>query len=381
MGGAHEAMEHAEHIGHAAHGHGGDGEGHKGPGKGVGITMALLGVMLALCAAMVGAERTEFISTVVEQSNVLNEGQAVSTKYRLALSELEQTYAVTPSRKHTEQYAKDVDALPMKPEYAELTNAIKFSTKELVQLLTPRKTEVKSFIDTIERYAEERKEVREWGDAFAPEARAHFEAAEWYEKAQLASEIGIVIASVALLMASRPFWFISLVFGTGCAFLLVFTWFRTHQALEKTCDEGDEEHGRPPAVEIDWEVPDEHAEKKPEGNVCIPGAKQRLHHEEHTYKAFRSRWVEVGAERKHVSLVKLADDAVLCRVVRRFDIENSVSCQDINDAMDKLETGQLEVHGAHGGHEMHLAHDAHSGGQAPAPSPSSSAHEAPAPHH
>ncbi|MEO8800799.1 MAG: hypothetical protein ABI551_23110, partial [Polyangiaceae bacterium] len=55
-----EQMEHAGHAGHSGHGHGGGG-GHDagGPGKAIGITMALLGVMLAFCAAMVGSERTE----------------------------------------------------------------------------------------------------------------------------------------------------------------------------------------------------------------------------------------------------------------------------------------------------------------------------------
>ena len=46
-----EFVEHMEHAAHASHeGHGGS----KNLGKYIGITMALLGVMLALCAALVG---------------------------------------------------------------------------------------------------------------------------------------------------------------------------------------------------------------------------------------------------------------------------------------------------------------------------------------
>ena len=44
-----------EHIEHAAHG----GHGGSGPARYIGITMALLGVMVAFCSAMVGAQRTE----------------------------------------------------------------------------------------------------------------------------------------------------------------------------------------------------------------------------------------------------------------------------------------------------------------------------------
>ncbi|MGH7328856.1 MAG: hypothetical protein ACREJX_10960, partial [Polyangiaceae bacterium] len=61
MSGAHEI---AEHIEHAAHG----GHGDKGVGRMAGITMAILGVMLALCSAMVGGQRTDVIATMVEQS-------------------------------------------------------------------------------------------------------------------------------------------------------------------------------------------------------------------------------------------------------------------------------------------------------------------------
>lgn len=39
---AHELVEKIEEAGHAAHG--------GGPGKAIGITMAILGVMLAFCA-------------------------------------------------------------------------------------------------------------------------------------------------------------------------------------------------------------------------------------------------------------------------------------------------------------------------------------------
>jgi len=364
MGGAHEALEHAEHIEHAGHGEHDEGGGHKGPGKGVGITMALLGVMLALCAAMVGAERTEFISTVVEQANVLNEYQAASTKYRLLMSELQQTYAVTPSRKLTEEYAKQIDALPMKPEHAELLGAIKFSTKELVALLTPRKHEVKGFVDTVDRFGEERAKAKAWADSFTPEANAHFEASEWYEKAQLASEIGIVIASVALLMASRPFWFASLAFGAAGLALIGFCWFKTHQAIERKCDA---------SAEVDWstaEVGEHHG--KQETKACVPGAKQRILHAEEVYTTFRARWVEVGAGKKHVAVRELTDEGMLCRVLDRFGIEGAASrCGDTLHAMDGLESGELEVHGseeeAHGAAQHAPAHSAAPGESAPAP--------------
>ncbi len=60
------AREHSEHIAHAGHGdHGTDSK----LSTHVGITMAILGVVLALCAAKVGAERTELVHSLVEQQN------------------------------------------------------------------------------------------------------------------------------------------------------------------------------------------------------------------------------------------------------------------------------------------------------------------------
>src|ERR1051326_5294879 len=56
--GAHEALEHSEHAAHAgAHG-----------GKHMGVTMAVLGVLIAFCAAMVGSQRQELMTTLLDQS-------------------------------------------------------------------------------------------------------------------------------------------------------------------------------------------------------------------------------------------------------------------------------------------------------------------------
>src|SRR5262245_56092256 len=89
MSGAHEMLEKMEHAGHAGHAEG----GHGGPGKMIGITMALLGVMLAFCAAMVGSARTELIRATVEQANLWSIYQAESTKYRVMEADYEMLHA------------------------------------------------------------------------------------------------------------------------------------------------------------------------------------------------------------------------------------------------------------------------------------------------
>lgn len=58
-----EKIEHASHPPEAAH------HGSSASGTLIGVTMAVMGVMLAICSAMVGAERTSLIETMVLQSN------------------------------------------------------------------------------------------------------------------------------------------------------------------------------------------------------------------------------------------------------------------------------------------------------------------------
>ena len=90
-----EAIELLEHMEKAGHGGGhGHGDGKAGPQKAIGVTMALLGVMLALCAALVGSARTQLIKTTVEQSNKWGVYQSESTKFRVIEADVEMLHAL-----------------------------------------------------------------------------------------------------------------------------------------------------------------------------------------------------------------------------------------------------------------------------------------------
>src|SRR6267154_1286091 len=90
--GAHQTLEHSEHISHAGHG-GHDDHGGSKLGTYVGITMAILGVLLAFCAAKVGGERTELVQTLVEQSKAHAQYHAQDVKHRVAVIALQQLHA------------------------------------------------------------------------------------------------------------------------------------------------------------------------------------------------------------------------------------------------------------------------------------------------
>ena len=237
MSGAHEV---AEHIEHAAHG----GHGDKGVGRLAGITMAILGVMLALCAAMVGGERTNLISTMVEQSNTYGKYQAQRMKFRMTMTELATLHALSPS--HTE-LARFEDVLAamhppaQKPGERDVEiDAIGESTKALVAILQPRTIDIERTLAAAKRYNEQQEAARAWAESYDEAVESHFEASEHYEWGQLAAEIGIVIASVALLLSNRKAWLVSVAAGGVCVVALASTFVTTrahlHHADEAIAD-------------------------------------------------------------------------------------------------------------------------------------------------
>jgi hypothetical protein len=239
MGGATEMLEKMEHAGHAGHGgHGDDHGGGHGPGKMIGITMAILGVLLAFCAAMVGSARTEFIAAMVEQTDAGDEYQAVLVKHRIAMSQLRLLHAITPSQEEIHAFEKQLGGIHSRSgkedteDTAELKQAIELSTKELASIITPDPEDELDFVELVREYDEEAEVTKKWTDSYDEIVHAHFEASEHYEWAQLASEVGIVIASIALLLSSRAVWLGSVILGLACFGIIGWTYASTKTHLE-----------------------------------------------------------------------------------------------------------------------------------------------------
>jgi hypothetical protein len=199
MSEAMEALEHAEHASHAAHG----GDHGKAPAKLIGLTMALIGVMIAFCAAMVGGERNELTRTMIEQTQANADASSASIKFRLIMLELEKQRGVPATAA-----AATASPSPVLPRFMALYND----------------------------YSKERKVSKEWADSYGPMIQAHFEGAEGYEHAQLIAEIGIVLASLGVLLSSRPAWFISLVFAAVCVVQLGRTFVHTRTEVNEASE-------------------------------------------------------------------------------------------------------------------------------------------------
>jgi hypothetical protein len=231
----HELAEKIEHAHHSSQ-HPGDGHG-GGPSKQIGITMALLGVLLAFSAAMVGSQRTELIKSMVLQSSKWGLYQAETMKFRVLQADFELLKSISPKK---EEIAKVEATLREKrrssgakddEDTAELKDLIASATEDMADLLTPDQSELTRFRKMSREFERDMHEAKEDADAYDLSIDAHQEAAERYEWAQLAAEIGIVIASIALLLGSRKVWAVSIVLAAICTGALSVTYVRTAHAL------------------------------------------------------------------------------------------------------------------------------------------------------
>jgi len=161
--------------------------------------MALIGVLIAFCAAMVGSERNELTRAMIRQTQAHSDYTSASAKYRLVLIELEKQHARVAS-------ARD--------------NPGGWSP-------------VQRFVELASDYSDERDLSKKWAESYEPLVEAHFDAAEGYEHAQLIAEIGIVTASLAVLLASRAAWLVSLLLSAACVLQVGRTYLPTrHEVLE-----------------------------------------------------------------------------------------------------------------------------------------------------
>jgi Domain of unknown function (DUF4337) len=233
-----EMLEHAEHAAHGGHGDHGGGNA----GKMIGLTMAILGVLLAFCAAQVGAARTELIKTMVEQTNANAEQQAQSTKYRMLFSQLEQLRAIAPTNEQVADLHKKLDTLKAAahPEQADAVAGAVLVGVGVSEMIQPTPQPLARLIGLTRKAGYKTGLAHHWTEAFEPAISAYSNQAEGFEHGQLCAEIGIVLASIALLMQNKKAWGGSIALGVLCAGLVGFTFVTERpklHAAEATIEE------------------------------------------------------------------------------------------------------------------------------------------------
>jgi hypothetical protein len=157
--------------------------------KAFGITLALIAILVALCAAMVGSERNQFTRAMLEQTQAHDAFTAASTAMRIGSLELDRQRTGFESNQDSEN--------------------------------------VPSAASRFFGLSRERDLAKEWDDSYSPVITAHFAAAESCHQAQLLAEIAIVTAALALFFASRPAWFASVILSCLSLGLFVYTIIHT----------------------------------------------------------------------------------------------------------------------------------------------------------
>jgi hypothetical protein len=235
-------MEHAAHGGH-------DHAAQHGPALGlgmlVGITMAMLGAMLAFAGAKVGGERTELVKTMVEQEHAHAKYQAQDIKHRTAVIALRQVHAaIAPTALATfESDLKKLEAdsgtndkggrQPNDKDTAAAVAAVRVLGQNIIREIAPKPDDVLLLANTVDRYYGESQAADEWVKSYDPAIEAHSKSQERYELAQLAAEFGIVIASIALLLKHRLPWFLAIALGLICVGILAFTYSKTESVVRE----------------------------------------------------------------------------------------------------------------------------------------------------
>lgn len=188
----------------------------------VGVTIATLGVLLALCSALVGGQRTALIASMVEQSSAGTRYQALSTRHRVLLAQLQQLHALIPDIDKFKAWDKEVRQLTTEltsPDNIKLARIIRLENAKNLSAEIPTEDDLKQFTTMINRLEERSQAAMDWTNSFDAKIIAHSIGGEHYEWAQLAAEVGIVVASIALLFMSRIVWFCSVCLGVATIFI------------------------------------------------------------------------------------------------------------------------------------------------------------------
>ncbi len=231
----HEVHEQIEHAAHEPHGHGG------GMSRLIGVTIAVLGVLMAIWAAEVGAERTELVATMVEQTGASLRYQSASSKYRILQAQLQQLHALMPDPKTMADDSaalKRLDSEVKNSEIRQAMLAMHLESKRILNTVTPTAKDVLRFADLIHHQRETSEAAEHWAESYEDAIKAHSISATRFEIAQVAAEIGIVIASVGLLLQNlrgfpRAAWLVAVVLGAASLIVAVSTMMATEGTLHE----------------------------------------------------------------------------------------------------------------------------------------------------
>lgn len=115
---------------------------------------------------------------------------------------------------------KVIDGEVKSPDVKNSIKATQASTDKILNTVIPTESDVKRFLGLIHHIREQNEAANEWAESFRSAVKVHDNTASRFEIAFLGAEIGIVIASVGLLLVkkakfARGAWGMAIILGLG----------------------------------------------------------------------------------------------------------------------------------------------------------------------
>jgi hypothetical protein len=161
----------------------------------------------------------------------------------MLFAQLEQLSAIAPTGEQVAKLHHELDALQAtaRPEQADAVKGALLVGVGVSEMIQPTPEPLARLLGLARKAGHKSKLATHWTEAYEPAIAAYSSQAEGFERGQLCAEIGIVLASIALLMSNKKAWFGSLALGLACAGLVSFTFVterpRLH-AAEEAIEEG-----------------------------------------------------------------------------------------------------------------------------------------------
>lgn len=222
----------------------------------IGLTTALLSILIAVCSSQANAVRTDFIARMVEEDGTTVRLQNVSTKYILLQAQLQHIHAMMPdppSYLSIEASLQALEKSKMNEETAKVVQALRLSTRKLLEAVMPSSADVQHFAKLIRGYRAELEAAKKWADSYTPVIEVLQVATSRMETAQLVSELAVILASLALMTGnvrwlSRSMWMASIALGIVSIIILVVTLVLNQGGVHRS--EAALEHAREAYLEL-----------------------------------------------------------------------------------------------------------------------------------
>jgi hypothetical protein len=140
--------------------------------------------------------------------------------------------------KKSEAELEKLEAEMKDPNTKLLYTALRHQVDKILNTVTPTKEVLNNFAKDIRTNEREEKAAEKWAESYEGAVKVHAHAADRYELALVCTEIGIVIASVGLLLArkvwfARSLWGVAVVLGAISMSIAGWTTYDDHGKLHE----------------------------------------------------------------------------------------------------------------------------------------------------